>query len=447
MSTSIFKVQGHNFVAGLSWSIVPSVAAAKKGVEPGCAFLVGRSTSDASLSVGVGPREAAKCYSAGSVIGSVFQEAIIYSELEEGGSFWVCTLSGGLPGADWDVVLASEAEAKARFSEATSLLTGHVKIIGTVRGASMTVEEAITQALAEMAGEGAKPKQLAAALKPFRLQLLTFNWLKFAIFSVCLIVLVGLVLAGVLYREQVLDRRKRDQMLAQALKSQQELEALKAKRDAAIALFHSTVDRERERFGRQELALSQWNACEQVRRLIPFSSYGYMPHKLTCDFDTGKADLEWVATGLTTRLADRAALPGIVDKYSTDVNALSSFDLKPLDSGAPVTPLNPAAVRMAILDWSGVRLRSLRIEPNIAVVISPPQEIADEPGLVPVSLGSKAVLTLAASGASDLLTAPAAMRMLNSYAVQFNQIVWTQPSSAGVAMRATGVLYLPDAKL
>lgn len=446
MTTSIFKAHGYTFAAGLSWSIAQSPAAARKGVERGSAFLVRTSASDASLSVGVGPREAAKAHSAGAVIGSVYRDAIIFSQLEDG-RFWVCTLSGGLPGADADVIVDTEVEAKSLFSIATSILTGHIKTIGTVRGASLTVDEAIGEALQKMVPEGAKPKQVAAALKAYRLELLAFNWLKFGMAFVTLMVLGGLVLAGVLYREQVLDRRKREQMLAQALKSQQELAALKAKKDAAIAAFNANVERERERFGRQEIVLYQWNACEQVRQALPFSLFGYVPSKVTCDFERKKAEVEWAPINATTRLADRAALPGIVDKYSTAPNAVSSFDLKALDAGAPVVPLNPAAVRMAILDWSGARLRTLRIEPNTQVVITPPKDIAGEPGLAPVTLGSKAAITFGASGAIDLLTAPSAIRMLNSYAVQLTQIVWTQPSSEGVAMRATGVLYLPDAKL
>lgn len=446
MTTSIFKAHGYSFAAGLSWSIAQSPSLARKGLERGSAYLMRTSASDASLSVGVGPREAAKSHSAGAVIGSVYRDAIIFSQLEDG-RFWVCTLSGGLPGADADVIVDSEAEAKNLFSIATSILTGHIKTIGTVRGASLTVDEAIAEALEKMVPEGAKPKQLAAALKAYRLELLAFNWLKFAMAFVALMVLGGLVLAGVLYREQVLDRRKREQMLAQALKTQQELAALKAKKDAAIAAFNANVQRERERFGRQEIVLSQWSACEQVRQALPFSRYGYMPSKVTCDFERMKAEVEWAPVNATTRLSDRAALPGIVDKYSTTLNAVSSFDLKALDAGAPVVVLNPDAVRMAILDWAGARFRTLRIEPSTSVVITPPKEIAEEPGIGPVTLGSKAAISFGASGSSDLLTAPSAMRMLNSYAVQLTQIVWTQPSSEGVAMRATGVLYLPDAKL
>lgn len=446
MKTSIFTASGHRFAAGLSWSIAQSQSAARKSVERGLAFLVRSSAADASLSVAVGPKEAAKAHSAGAVIGSLHPNAIIFSQLESG-EFWVCTLSGGLPGADADVVVATEAEAKEHFSYATSILTGNVKTIGTVRGASLTVDEAIEEALQSLAAESSKPKQVAAALKAYRLEVLAFNWLKFAVAFVVVMILGGVILAGVLYREQVLDRRKREKMLEQAMRSQQELAALKAKRDAAIASFKATVERERERFGRQEIVLSQWIACEDVRRSLPLSSYGYLPSKLTCDFSLKKAEVEWTPIGATTRLADRAALPGIVDKYSTTPNALSSFDLKALDAGAPVVPLNPAAVRMAILDWGGARFRTLRIEPSTAVVITPPKDISDEPGIAPVSLGSKAAISFGATGASDLLTAPGAMRMLNSYAVQLNQIVWTQPSTEGVAMRATGVLYLPDAKL
>ena len=449
MPTSIFSVRGCNFVAGLSWSIAASAAAARKGVERGAAFLVRTSSSDASVSVGVGPREVAKAkaYSAGAVIGAVYPEAIIFSELPGGAGYWVCTLSGGIPGANWDEIVETEAEAKSRYSEATSILVGHFKTIGTVRGASLTVEDALAEALDSMAGKDAKPKQLVAALKPYKLEIQAFNWVKFAVAFVALMALGGLVAAGLVYREQMLDRRKREQMLANALKTQQELAAQKAKRDAAIAAFNANVAKEREQFGRQEVVLSQWSACEHVRQSLPLSRYGYVPNRLTCDFQRGKADVEWMPVGPTTRLADRAALPGIADKYSTATNALSSFDLKALDAGAAVAPLNPAAVQMAILDWAGARLRTVRIEPSAPVVLTPPKEIADEPGLGPVSLGSKAAISLAATGTSDLLSMPSAMRMLNSYAVQLKEIVWTQPSSVGVGMRATGVLYLPDAKL
>lgn len=445
MSTSVFKVRGHNFVAGLSWSAEESAAAGRKVVERGTAFIVCTSASDASVSVGTGPREVAKAkaYAAGVVIGKLYPEAIIFSELE-GGGYWVCSLSAGIPGRDFDLIVATEAEARSKYSEATSLVATQFKTIGTIRGAVMTVEEAIANALDEIAGADAKPKQVVAALKPYRLEVMAFNWLKFATFFVLVMVLVGSVIAGVLYKEYLLDRRKREQAMAQALKSQQELAAAKAKRDAAIAAFRADVARERALFGRQEVVSGQWTACENIRQSLPLSSYGYVPHKLTCNFETGKAELEWAPAGVTTRLADRAALPGIVDKYSTAPNAISSFDLKALDGGAAAAPLNPAAVQMAILDWAGARLRTVRIEPPVAVVLTPSKDIADEPGLGPVKLGSKAAISLGASGPVDLTTVPHAMRMLNSYAVQLNQIVWTQPSSAGIGMRATGVLYLPE---
>lgn len=445
MSTSVFKVRGHNFVAGLAWSAEESAAAGRKVVERGTAYIVCTSATDASVSVGTGPREVArsKAYAAGVVIGKLYPEAIIFSELE-GGGYWVCSLSAGIPGRDFDLIVETEAEARTKYSEATSLVATQFKTIGTIRGAVMTVEEAISNALDEIAGAEAKPKQVATALKPYRLQVMAFNWLKFAMLFVLAMVVIGAILAGVLYREYVLDRRKREKAMEQALKSQQELAAIKAKRDASIAAFRANVAREREKFGRQEVALSQWTACERVRQALPLSSYGYVPHKLTCNFEVGKAELEWAPAGMTTRLADRAALPGIVDKYSTAVNAVSSFDLKALDSGASAIALNPAAVQMAILDWAGARLRTVRVEPAVPVVLTPPKEIADEPGLVPVKLGSKAAISLAASGAMDLTTVPHAMRMLNSYAVQLNQIVWTQPSSAGIGMRAVGVLYLPE---
>lgn len=446
MSTSVFTVQGHEFVAGLSWSIVSSVASANKSVEKGSAYIVRTSVTDASMALGVGPKRVAKTYAAGVVIGSKFADAIIFSELEDGGGFWVCALSGGLPGADCDVVLPTEEEARAKYSEVTSYLTGHVKTIGTVRGASMTVDEAINEALSAMVGVDAKPKQLTSALKSYRLQVRTFNWVRFVMIFVGLVVLAGLVTAGFVYRANVLDRHKREKLLAEALKSRQEREAIQLKRASEIAKFRAEVELERGRFGRQEVVWAQWNACEQVRRSLPLSRFGYVPNKLTCDFERGKADLEWAPVGATTRLADRAALPGIVDKYATALVAVSSFDLKPLDTAAKVVPLNPAAVRLAILDWGGVRLRSLRIEPSTAVVLTPPKEIADEPGLVPVKLGDKAVISLGANDAVDYLVAPAAMHMLNSYAVELRDVVWMKPTSQGVSMHAAGVLYLPEAK-
>lgn len=446
MNTTVFKVRGHTFVAGLQWQTEENVALARKDIQRGTAYVMCTSATDATVSVGVGPREAAKSksFAAGLVIGKAFPDAIIFSALEDG-KFWVCSLAGGIPGMGFDQIIETEEEARAKYSEATSFITTQVKNIGTFRGAQITVEEAIGAALDEIAGADSKPRQVAAALKPYQLQVMALNWVKFAVAFVAVMLVAGVALAGFIYREQMLDRRKREQMMAQALKSQQELAAIKAKRDAAIATFKADVARERDRFGRQEMVWSQWTACEGVRQALPLSSYGYVPHKLTCDFDAGKAELEWAPAGTTTRLSDRAALPGVVDKYSTSVNAISSFDLKGLDGGVPAVALNPAAVQMAILDWGGVRLRSMRIEPPVAVVLAPPKEVADEPGLAPVKLGSKASLSLAASGPVDLLTAPHAMRMLNSYAVQLKQIVWSQPSSAGIGMRATGVLYLPDA--
>lgn len=449
MTSTVYEVLGHKFVGGLDWSMAQgTAAAAKRGVKTGRAYVVCTSPADSSVSVGEGDKDLVKgkTYSAGAVIARVFQDAIIFAELEDG-RYWVCTITGGVPGSAADLVLATEAEAKTKYTEATTLLSSHVKTIGTIRGASMSVAEALTEAVQKLAGEDAKPRQIAAALAPFRVHVQAFNWFRFAAMVTALVVVASAALAGILYREHVLDRKKREALLEQATKTEQERLALKAKRDALVAKFRDEVEQERARFGRREVALSQWSACEAVRLALPLSRYGYLPSKLTCDFARMKADVEWAPINASTRLADRAALPGIVDKYSTTPNALSSFDLKALDAGSPAVAINPDAVQMAILDWAGLRLRTLRVEPGAAVVMSPPKEVADEPGLAPVKLGSKAAISVGATGPSDLVMASGAIRMLNSYAVQLTQVVWTQPSAAGIGMSAKGILYLPDAKL
>lgn len=445
-SETVVVVEGLPIAVGLEWTDVASEAEAKKLVGKDRSYVFAKSAGSNSFAAGIASRESAKAgaMAAGLLIGVATPEALVFHTLPDNGGFWVCYITQGMPTAGADKVFATEAEAKSKYTDITSLMDNSAVKIGVRAGCTLTVEAAIQKSLGQLEVLDAPPKVRAKALLPYKLRINSFNWLKFALAFAVLMVIGGLVIAGLIYREQLADQRKREALLQQALQSQREQEIERQRKAQAVQAFMLDVRNERARFGKQGIASAQWHACEEIRRTLPLSRYAYQPAKLSCSFAKGIAEVEWAPIGPATRLVDRKALPGVVDPYSVAVPVLARTSIKQLYEGSPAVVQNPAAVRMAILDWGGVRMPSIRVEEGAQVVKAPPQAIVGEPGVAQVTLGIKAPITLSARGPVELLVAPSAMRMLDSYAVELSEIVWMQPASADAAMQASGALYLPN---
>lgn len=445
-ATASFTVAGHSFAAGLTWEAFDggdNEASAKAGSSH--SYYCGRTSEAAAGTIGLGSRSAEGLVSAGVLIGALHKNALVYSKLPGTDLYWVCLISDGLPSPGFDLVLDNEADANRWYGEAFTFLdaVGFARI-GNASSSTSTLEVALEEAIEHVAGAGATSKAKVAALVPFRLRAKKFNWLRFVLVLVGLLVVAALVVAGILYREQLASKEKARALLQEAMRTAAAKEAEAARKRALRNEFEAKVSTEREKFGRSNIAFSQWSACEAVRKSLPLSAYGYTPQKLECDFAEGKALVHWVPSGQAVRLADRAALPGIVDKYEPTNPAVSQFDLKGLDSGSVAVALNPSAVRMAILDWAGVRMRTLRLSPVEDVVLTPPPDIAGDDGLKPVRIGGKSEVTFQATGAMELLVAGHAIKLLDSFAVGLTKVEWREPSSNGISASVTGVLYLPN---
>ena len=444
--TVTFSFGGQKFAAGLSWSSLEGRerdAAIKAGGSH--SYYFGSTTDAAQGTLGLGERSAERAIAAGVLIGALHKNALIHAKLPGSDLTWVCLISDGLPSPGFDRVFTDASEASGWYSEAYTYMdsAGCVRI-GSASSDNSTLEAALEAAVAHVSGSDASPKARNAALAAYRLKAKHFDWLRFALALVAVLVILGLAVAGYMYREQLSSREKARALLEQSMRTRQAQEAEEARLRVLREAFERDVAKEKGKFGRSNVAFSQWSACEAFRRVLPISRYGYVPQKLECDFAAGKAFIHWMPSGPTVRLADRAALPGITDKYEPGNPAISQFDLAGQAEGSPSVALNPAAVRMAILDWGGVRMRSLRLSPTTDVVLSPPKDIGGEGGLKPQRLGGKAEVSFNANGALEILMSGQAVKMLDSFAVGLTKVEWRDPSAASISVSVTGILYLPN---
>lgn len=445
--THNFKIDGLNVIAGLEWSEFESLGEARSRVGRTHAYVMSERNSGGTHPVGVAPRGAERggVYSAALLIGCLHPEALIFQKLDgEEELYWVCAISGGAPFAGSDLIFSDLAAARSQLTELSQQTSGTVVKIGVQAGWSKSVQDALSEAIADIRSKHSGKK--SAQFEAYRLRTDGFRWGRFVIATVVLLAIGAGIFAGIRYWEQLLDQRKREEMVAAALRTERERAAEAARKAALIKSFHEQVEDVRRNFGRVGVASAQWQACEDVRRSLPSSSYGYVPSKLICDIKQGVAILEWQPFDNTVRLVDRKALPGVVDVYSTTSPVISNFPIKPLYNGRPAVPLNPSAVRMAIMDWGGVRLRGLNVDIPAPVEIAPPVDIANEPGVVKLSPGMKAAITISATSSIDVQVMDAAISMLDSYAVGLDLLTWTQPVDHSRSVQVTGVLYLPKAQ-
>ncbi|SFF31936.1 hypothetical protein SAMN04489711_12810 [Paracidovorax wautersii] len=440
-----FDHGGRKFAVGLQWSEErDGEAGALKRAGREKSFYVGSTVSGDAPTLGLAERAAEGLLVAGAVLGSLYPDALIHTKIPGTDLYWVCHINDGLPSPLFDGVYEDKAEANRQYSEAYHFVGANAPVrIGQSQSDAYTIEQALDAAVAHIAGSGASNKAATSALSKYRLRAKRFNWLRFSLILTGLIAVAGLAVAGYLYRERLSDRKAAQALLQESIRSSAAQAEEAARLQRLRAQFETDLAAERKKFGRVNAALPQWNACNAVRSSLPISLYGYVPSRLECDFAARSATVEWAPGLPSVRLADRAALPGIVDKYEPNNPAISRFDLDPVIAGSPARAIKGDAVRMAILDWAGVRMRTLQMEPFTPLVMTPPKDLTGPGGLESTRIGERAAISFTAQGHMDVLMAEPAIRMLDSFAVDLKKVEWRDPVLKKASVTVTAVLHLP----
>ena len=387
--------------------------------------------------VGYGATPVVGKYAAGLVVGSQYRNAIVYHIFEGMDAAWVCVIQDGVPWADCDVVVRLDV-ANTKFQEFAAL-TAQAQRIGNYHQSMVPLEQVV-----ESFTKLTQGKQ-----KTYKLLKNGYNYLKLMGW----LVLIGAVCAGGVmgwqYQERLRDEAKRKQLMEDMLRSQQEKAAEQARLRASAERFMKSVEEARANFSRSNTAQLQWSLCEGVRRTLPVSAHGYNPVRMSCDFNSKKATVEWMPNNKTTRVADRVNLPGVVQQLDTNNPVRSEF---PLDydsnAGSPSKPEDKAVIKMTILDWTGMYMPSSRFQADELVTMTPPPDVAGKviEGIPPVpafNLGWKSRFDLNANTPRELISLPDAIAMLDKYAIRFDRMDWTTPTRSGMTFKGSAILYLP----
>ncbi|MXN32906.1 hypothetical protein GRX31_30370 [Delftia sp. CH05] len=97
---------------------------------------------------------------------------------------------------------------------------------------------------------------------------------------------------------------------------------------------------------------------------------------------------------------------------------------------------------MAILDWASRNLKNLKFSQEEEVTLRPPSEIKGLAGVSEYRLGRKIQLQLNTASSNDLLSMHWAVELLNKYPINFERVIWSNPTAVGAQVSAFTTLYI-----
>lgn len=425
-------------VFGLQWSLQENKLDARRAV-------VGSSASvqipfQGKIALGCSSEPEAKqtnAYSAGAFIGLGFPNAIVTFDIEGTDQSWVCAIMDGVPVPGKDQVVET-SQVRSQVADMSVWLSGGV-IIGSLNGASLSLQDALDQVEDAISRKAIKQATVAlcrferSGFKP-----------KHFVYSLCITAIVGAVGAAFMfYQQQLADEKAREKFLREMLQREEERKAQEAKVAAAIALFKQKVEAERAIVSSAGLAISQWNACDRLRKQLKLSVFGYVPQKLICDFSKNKATLEWSQNDRNLRVAGRPHLPGVINPLETEKAPLSEFDLdisKEVKTNEATE--NLGEIRLRLVDWARTRIMSFVVEPSTKIVVTPDQLIRDQPGIGPVVVGEKMPWRFSSAGFNERFSASGFVQVASTYNAQLTSVTWNQPSRPEVTVDVVGAIYV-----
>ena len=429
-STQIWKIEGYKLALGLTWTEADNAKAAKRFVGKNNAYLT--LSVSGQLNVAKGAPQMAGSYAGGALVAQLLHNALVFQKIAEE-TFWICLIKDGVPQPTFDRIVFDSEEAKQAFSAAAEYILHDGVIVGDTINARYTIQQII---------QGAK-KLKTEELEQCRLRKNGLDLRKFSAATVLLAAAAaGVYLIGT-QRENLRNEERRMAALRALLQTQQEKRAQEKRISNLIQEYKDKYESEQRNFGLQEVALSQWNECEQVRKSLPYTTMGYKPTILKCDFLGRKATVEWSSANAHTRMIDRSKLPGIVDGLNTEGPIVSDFPFNASSSqGIQAQRIEPRVVKMTILDWASRNLKGLKFSQEEEVTLRPPSEIKGLPGVSEYKLGKKVQLQLSTASSADLLSMPWAMKILNQYPINIERVIWSNPTATGAQVSAYTTRYI-----
>ncbi|WP_322739997.1 hypothetical protein [Delftia tsuruhatensis] len=429
-STQIWKIDGYRLALGLTWTEADSLKTAKRFVGKNNAYLT--LSVSGQLNVAKGTSQMAGCYAGAALVAKLLDNALVFQKIAEE-TFWICLIKDGIPQPTFDRIVYDAEEAKQAYSTAAEYIPHDGVIVGDTINARYTIQK-IIEAAKELKSD---------ELQQCRLRKNGLDIRK--IFAATL--LLTAAAAGSYFiatqRENLRNEERRLAALKALLQTQQEKRAQEQRIANLIQQYQDKIASEQRKFGLQEVALSQWHECEQVRKSLPYTSMGYKPAILRCDFQAKKATIEWSPANSHTRIADRTKLPGILDPLNTEGPIVSDFPIgRSAVHGNPAQKVDPRVVKMAIMDWSSRNLKNLKFSQEEEVTLRPPSEIKGLAGVSEYRLGRKIHLQLNTASSSDLLSMHWAVELLNKYPINFERVIWSNPTAVGAQVSAFTMLYI-----
>jgi len=429
-STRIWKIDGYKLVLGLTWTEADNLKTAKRFVGKNNAYLT--LSVSGQLNVAKGASQMAGCLAGAALVARLIDNALVFQKIAEE-TFWICLIKDGVPQPTFDRIVYNTEEAKQAFSTAAEYIPQDGVIVGDTINARYTIQK-IIEAAKELKSD---------ELQQCRLRKNGLDIRK--IFAATL--LLTAAAAGSYFiatqRENLRNEERRLAALKALLQTQQEKRAQEQRIANLIQQYKEKIASEQRNFGLQGVALSQWHDCEQIRKSLPYTSMGYKPAILKCDFQGKKATVEWSPANSHTRIADRTKLPGILDPLNAEGPILSDFPLETHSiHGVPAEKVDPRVVKMTILDWAARNLKALKFSQEEEVTLRPPAEIKGLAGVSEYRLGKKIQLQLNTASSSELLSMTWAVEILNKYPINVERVIWNNPAAVGAQVSAFTTLYI-----
>lgn len=435
MVSNVLAFGQYKLVLGVNWSL-KTTAEAKDEAKKATTFLIrkGPDGNTASLATveNVGSKSA-KLIPAGALIGILHPEAIVFHPLGDD-QVWLCAISRGMPLPGMDVITTQE-DAKKQVQMLARSASG--SLIGALTGAAASLDQVLATADERIKSKLITKKDLAE---------ITFQR---AGISVKTVILIGLCLSlvafagfgAVRYKSIIAERKKLEDAAKRALQSEAERRKIEERLNKLQADYDLKVEQGRKSLESGSSVRSRWESCELVRKALPISMYGFKPEKLTCNFSSHKASVEWRPGQLNVKHSDRSRLPMVTNAMEFESPAVSEWTIPEESTEQTSTDIPMDQIRFDIGTWAASYIKGFAVGKAEELKVAPPAELREARQARPVVLGHKATWSVQGSGTEFLLMLPTSLGIVSKYTSEISEIEWLRPSDPGRTAKVNGQLF------
>ena len=435
MDSNVLAFGQYHLVLGVNWSLKTPVEA-KEEAKKATTFLIRKSPDGNTASLAtvenVGSKSA-KLIPAGALIGILYPEAIVFHPLGDD-KVWLCAISRGMPLPGMDVITTQE-EAKKQVQMLVRTASG--SLIGALTGAAASFDQVLSTAEERIKSKLITKKDVAE---------ITFQRSGISIKTV---ILVGLGLAlvavagvgAIQYKSIIAERKKLEDAAKRALQSEAERRKIEERLNKLQADFDMKVEQGRKALESGSSVRSRWESCELVRKALPISLYGFKPEKLTCNFSTHKAAVEWRPGQVSVKHSDRSRLPMVTNAMDFEAPAVSEWSIPDETSDQSSTDVPMDQIRFDIGTWAATYIKGFAVGKAEELKVSPPAELREARQAKQVVLGHKATWSVQGSGTDFLLMLPTSLGIVSRYTSEISEIEWLRPSDPGRTAKVNGKLF------